>query len=42
MDHATQCFERVGIAVNNAGIIQVDPMSPTTMEDFVTALEVMF
>ncbi len=35
-------FGRVDIVVNNAGIIQVGPMSTTTVEDFATALDVMF
>ena len=39
---ATQRFGRVDIVVNNAGIIQVGPMSAITMEDFVNALDVMF
>ena len=42
MDQATQNFGRVDIVVNNAGIIQVGPMSTTTMEDFANALDVMF
>ena len=42
VDQATQHFGRVDIVVNNAGIIQVDPMSTTTVEDFATALDVMF
>jgi NAD(P)-dependent dehydrogenase (short-subunit alcohol dehydrogenase family) len=39
---ATQHFGRVDIVVNNAGIIQVGPLSTTTMEDFAQALDVMF
>jgi NAD(P)-dependent dehydrogenase (short-subunit alcohol dehydrogenase family) len=42
VDQATQHFGRVDIVVNNAGIIQVGPMSTTTMEDFANALDVMF
>jgi len=42
VDQATQHFGRVDIVVNNAGIIQVGPMSTTTVEDFATALDVMF
>jgi len=38
---ATQRFGRVDIVVNNAGIIQVGPMSTTTVEDFATTLDVM-
>ena len=33
VDQATQRFGRVDIVVNNAGIIQVGPMSTTTVED---------
>jgi NADP-dependent 3-hydroxy acid dehydrogenase YdfG len=39
---ATQRFGRVDIVVNNAGIIQVGPMSTTTVEDLANALDVMF
>jgi len=42
VDQATQRFGRVDIVVNNAGIIQVGPMSTTTVEDFAQALDVMF
>ena len=42
MDQTTQRFGRIYIVVNNTGIIQVDLMSTTTVEDFVTALDVMF
>jgi NAD(P)-dependent dehydrogenase (short-subunit alcohol dehydrogenase family) len=42
VDQATQRFGRVDIVVNNAGIIQVGPMSTTTVEDFARALDVMF
>jgi len=42
VDQATQHFGRVDIVVNNAGIIQVGPMSTTTVEDFAHALDVMF
>ena len=42
VDQATQRFGRVDIVVNNAGIIQVGPMSTTTVEDFAKALDVMF
>jgi len=42
VDQATQRFGRVDIVVNNAGIIQVGPMSTTTVEDFANALDVMF
>ena len=38
---ATQRFGRVDIVVNSAGILQVGPMSTTTVEDFATALDVM-
>jgi NADP-dependent 3-hydroxy acid dehydrogenase YdfG len=41
MDQATQRFESVDTVVNNAGIIQVGPMSTTTVEDCATALDVM-
>jgi NAD(P)-dependent dehydrogenase (short-subunit alcohol dehydrogenase family) len=41
VDQATQRFGRVDIVVNNAGIIQVGTM-PTTVEDFATALNVLF
>src|ERR671923_456935 len=42
VDQATQRFGRIDIVVNNAGIIQVGPMSTTTVEDFAHALDVMF
>ena len=42
VDQTTQRYGRVDIVVNNAGIIQVGLMSTTTVEDFVTALDVMF
>ena len=42
VDQAIQHFGRVDIVVNNAGIIQVGPMFTTTVEDFVSALDVMF
>jgi len=41
VDQAIQRFGRVNIVVNNAGIIQVGPMSTTTVEDFATALNLM-
>lgn len=41
VDQAIQHFGRVDIVVNNAGIIQVGPMSTTTVEDFATTLDVM-
>ena len=37
-----QHFECINIVVHNAGIIQVGPMSTTIVEDFATALDVMF
>ena len=42
VDQATQHFGRIDMVVNNAGLIQVGPLSTTTVEDFATALEVMF
>jgi NADP-dependent 3-hydroxy acid dehydrogenase YdfG len=42
VDQATQRFGCVDIVVNNAGIIQVGPMSTIAVEDCATALEVMF
>ncbi|HEY7491605.1 MAG TPA: hypothetical protein VIH59_10920 [Candidatus Tectomicrobia bacterium] len=39
---ATERFGRVDIVVDNAGIIQVGPMSTIAVEDCATALEVMF
>jgi NAD(P)-dependent dehydrogenase (short-subunit alcohol dehydrogenase family) len=39
---ATQRFGRIDILVNNAGIIQVGPLHTATVEDFETALDVMF
>src|SRR5262245_52881563 len=42
VDQTTQRFGRIYIVVNSTGIIQVDLMSTTTVEDFVTALDVMF
>ena len=42
VDQAIQRFGSVDIVVNNAGIIQVGPMSTTTMKDFANALDVMF
>jgi len=42
VDQATQRFGCVDIVVNNAGIIQVGPMSTATTEDFTNALDVMF
>jgi NADP-dependent 3-hydroxy acid dehydrogenase YdfG len=36
-----QHFERIDIAVNSAGIIQVGPMSMTTVEACATALDVI-
>ena len=39
---ATQRLGHIDIVVNNAGIIQVGPMSKTTVEDFANALDVMF
>jgi len=42
VDQTTQRFRRVYIVVNNTGILQVGLMSTTTVEDFVTALDVMF
>jgi NADP-dependent 3-hydroxy acid dehydrogenase YdfG len=42
VNQATQRFGHVDIVVNNAGIIQVGPMSATTVEDFANALDVMF
>ena len=41
VDQAIQHFGRVDIVVNNAGIIQVGPMSTTTVEDFTTTLDIM-
>jgi hypothetical protein len=37
-----QHFERIAIMVDSAGIIQVGPMSTTIVEDFATALDMMF
>ena len=42
VDQATQRLRCVDIVVNNAGIIQVGPMSTTTVEDFANAMDVMF
>jgi NADP-dependent 3-hydroxy acid dehydrogenase YdfG len=42
VDQATQRFGRIDMVVNNAGLIQVGPMSATTKEDFANALDVMF
>jgi short-subunit dehydrogenase len=42
VDQATQRLGCVDIVVNNAGIIQVGPMSTTTVEDFANAMDVMF
>src|SRR5712691_7173333 len=42
VDQATQRFGRVDIVVNHAGILQVGPMFTTTVDDFATALDVMF
>jgi NADP-dependent 3-hydroxy acid dehydrogenase YdfG len=42
VDQATPRFGRVDIVVNNAGIIQVGPMSTITMEDFANALDMIF
>jgi NAD(P)-dependent dehydrogenase (short-subunit alcohol dehydrogenase family) len=42
VDQAIQRFGRVDIVVNKAGIIQVGPMSTTTVEDFANALDVVF
>jgi NADP-dependent 3-hydroxy acid dehydrogenase YdfG len=39
---ATQRFGRVDSVVHKAGMIQVGPISATTMEDFVNTLDVMF
>jgi NAD(P)-dependent dehydrogenase (short-subunit alcohol dehydrogenase family) len=42
VDQAMRHFGRVDILVNNAGIIQVGPLQTVTIEDFETALGVMF
>jgi NAD(P)-dependent dehydrogenase (short-subunit alcohol dehydrogenase family) len=42
VDQATQRFGGVDIVVNNAGMIQVGPLTTTTKEDFASALDVMF
>jgi NAD(P)-dependent dehydrogenase (short-subunit alcohol dehydrogenase family) len=42
VEQAMQRFGRIDILVNNAGIIQVGPLHTATVEDFHTALDVMF
>ena len=42
IEQATGRFGRIDILVNNAGIIQVGPIHTTTVEDFATAMQVMF
>lgn len=42
VEEATRHFGRVDVLVNNAGTIQVGPMSTATVQDFENALGVMF
>lgn len=42
VDEATRYFGRVDIVVNNAGIIQVGPVSTMTLADFEQAMGVMY
>ncbi|MGE3539762.1 MAG: SDR family NAD(P)-dependent oxidoreductase [Candidatus Tectimicrobiota bacterium] len=39
---ATRHFGRIDILVNNAGVIQVGPLETATIEEFETALNIMF
>jgi NAD(P)-dependent dehydrogenase (short-subunit alcohol dehydrogenase family) len=42
VERAIERFGRIDILVNNAGVIQVGPLHTVTVEDFKTALDVMF